>query len=223
VNESAARLDMTDLVAIRQYITVDYPRVDRALRTLDAAELKELDAQIRIATFGLTELPSHRGPVFRGTELSEATLAMYQPRQLIREHAFVSATANPALRFPGNATYVIESVNARDVTLLADSQVEREVVFFTGTRFVVLAVDREAGGEATVYLREMPDGRLVRGEVDLAVDDGSVLEGLRKSRGVRDAMALPLRFAASRPDKYTKPIGIDDRGELFPVPRGRGT
>jgi 2-polyprenyl-6-methoxyphenol hydroxylase-like FAD-dependent oxidoreductase len=42
-------------------------------------------------------------------------------------------------------------------------------------------------------------------------------------RVVRDAMALPLRFAASRPDKYTKPIGIDDRGELFPVPRGRGT
>jgi hypothetical protein len=208
---------MTDLVAIRQYITQDYPLLDDALRQLDANKLKEFDAQLRVATMGLIELPSHRGPVFRGTELPDAALAKYQPRQVIRERAFVSAAANPALRFPGNATYVIESVNAREVELVADAPLEREVVFFIGTRFVVLAVDREAGGESTVYLREVPDGRLIRGEVDLAIDDGSVLNALRKSRGVRDTMALPLRFAASRPDKYGRPIGISDEGVLFPA------
>ena len=218
MSEPAAKLNMTDLVAVRRYITDDYALLDDALRKVDAGKLKELDAHIRVATFGLIELPSHRGPAFRGIELSEATLAKYQPRLVIREHAFVSATANPALRFPGNVTYVIESVNGRNVELVADSPIEREVVFFTGTRFFVLAVDRDAHGEATVYLREVPDGRLVRGDPDLSGDDASVLDGLRRSKEVRDAVALPLRFAASRPDKYAHPIGIDDAGEFFPVP-----
>lgn len=212
-------LAMEDLVAVRQYITEDYALLDGALRALDMEKLNELDAHIRVATFGLAALPSHRGPVFRGAELPEAIVAKYRPGLVIREHGFVCVTANPALRFPGNATYVIESVNGREVELVADSPVEREVVFFTGTRFAVLGLERDASGEAAIYLRELPDERLLRGDAYTGAADADVLDALRRSRHAREAVALRLRFAAARPDKYAAPIGIDDEGRYFPVPR----
>ena len=220
MNDPSVRLTMTDLVAVRRYITEDYALVDDALRRVDAEKLKELDAHIRVATFGLIELPAYRGPVFRGTELPEATLAKYEPGLVVREHGFVSATANAAVRFPGNTTYVIESVNGREVERVADEPIEHEVVFFTGTRFAVLDTDRDPGGDATVYLREIPDARLRRGgESGANAIDTEVLDALRRSRRVRDAMDLRLRFPAGRPDKYAAPIGIDDAGRFFRVPK----
>jgi len=149
------------LVAVRGYITADFARIDAALRRLDEAELKELDAYIRLATYGLFHLPSFRGVVYRGCNLSRETLSHYIPGTVVFEHAFISATANPARRFPGNTTFVIASINGRDVSMLADDPEEREVVFFTGTRFKVLKTERDARADDWyVYLAEIPDRRL---------------------------------------------------------------
>ena len=150
---------MEDLVAVRGYITEDHATLDDALRRLDLPKLKELDAYIRVATYGLIQLPAYRGPVFRGTDLSDEAIAKYVPGALIREHAFVCTSANIGFRFPGNATFVIDSINGRDVSALAENPSEREVVFFTGTHFSVLAVDG-APQQRKIYLREIPDPRL---------------------------------------------------------------
>jgi len=152
------------LVAVRGYITADFARIDAALRRLDEAELKELDAYIRLATYGLFHLPSFRGVVYRGCDLSPEALAHYIPGSVVFEHAFISAAANPARRFPGNTTFVIACINGRDVSLLADDPEEREVVFFTGTRFKVLATEHDARADDWyIYLAEIPDRRLLQG------------------------------------------------------------
>ena len=152
---------MEDLVAIKGYISEDYARLDAALRRLDMTELEELDAYIRVATHGMFQLPAYRGAVFRGATLSEAATANYVPGAVVREHSFVSAVANPAIQFPGNTTFVIASINGREAWWLSDHPEEREVVFFTGTRFKVLDVEADTQtAHRTIYLAEIPDPRL---------------------------------------------------------------
>jgi len=154
----AAQLD-----AVRRYITTDHAVVDGALRDLDRARLQELDEFIRLVTAGLYNLPAFTGVVYRGATLSAAQARHYIPGQVVTEHAFVSATADPARRYPGNATFVIASINGREVSLLSDVPDEREVVFFTGTRFKVLAHEYDAqADERYIYLAEVPDRRLLQ-------------------------------------------------------------
>jgi len=156
-------IPIEDLVAVKAYITDDYGMIDDALRRLDMAKLEQLDAYIRVATSGLYQLPAYRGPVYRAAALSEDVAAKYVPGAIVREHAFISAVANPAVRFTGNTTFVIASVNGRDVSMLSAHPEEREVVFFTGTRFKVLAVGFvPRTGQRTIYLAEIPDRRLLQ-------------------------------------------------------------
>ena len=152
-----------DLVAVRTYITLFHGEIDKALRQADWAKLKEFDAHIRVTTYGLFQLPAYHGVVYRGAALSAHAAAQYVPGRIIQEPAFISASAAPARRFPGNVQYVIHSVNGRMVRALADDPEELEVVFFTQTKFKVLAMDKGAAqGELTVYLSELPDPRLTR-------------------------------------------------------------
>ena len=152
-----------ELVAVKGLITEDYSRLNRPLRALDMPQLEHLDPYIRLATYGLFQLSSYRGPVFRGALLTPEVLARYVPGTVVREHGFVSAVANRAIRFPGNTSFVIASINGRDVSMLSDHREEREVVFFSGTRFKVLAVEADAQAtEHTIYLAEIPDPRLLQ-------------------------------------------------------------
>ena len=157
----AQDIPVDDLVALRLYLK-DYRRdVDAALRALDHDRLDHFDALIRVATHALYQLPPYRGPVFRGAFVSEELIDLYVPGHVILERAFFSGSADPARMFPGNVQYVIHSVNGRLVRALTDNPEELEVMFFTQTRFKVLAVDidRERG-ERIVYLDEIPDPRL---------------------------------------------------------------
>lgn len=157
-----AQINETDLVAVRTYITQFHGVIDKALREREWDKLKELDAHIRVATHGLFQMPAFRGAVYRGTQLPEHIVSKYVPGTIIQERAFISTSANPARRFPGNVQYVINSVNGRLVRALADDPEELEVVFFTATRFKVLAVDLVSGQDIrTVYLSEIPDPRLI--------------------------------------------------------------
>ena len=116
------------LAAVRRYITTDFGIVDSALRRVDYAQLKELDEFIRLVTYGLFQLPSFRGVVYRGTTLSDDAAGHYVPGNVVFEPSFVCATADPARRYPGNTTFVIASINGRDVSMLADFPEEQEII-----------------------------------------------------------------------------------------------
>jgi hypothetical protein len=151
------------LAALRRYLATDFGIVDSALRRLDDAQLKELDEFVRLITHGLFKLPSFRGVVFRGASLSSEAIAQYVPGNIVFEYAFISTTADPARRFPGTTTFVIASINGRDVSMLTEIPQEREVLFFTGTRFKVLATEHDAHADDWyIYLAEIPDRRLLQ-------------------------------------------------------------
>ena len=152
-----------DLDAVRRYISTDFRIVDSALRRFDQPRSEELDAFILLVTYGLFQLPSFRGAVYRGTTLSDTAAGHYLPGAIVFEPSFVIATGDPARRFPGNTTFVIASINGRDVSLIAETPEEKEVVFFSGTRFEVLAAEHDARtDDRYIYLAEIPDRRLLQ-------------------------------------------------------------
>lgn len=216
-------IPMDHLVALQAYLTEDQAVLDVPLRRTDRPRLDELEGYIQFATWGLFRMPRHTGPVFRAAPPLPAGADPYRAGEMLREHAFVRTTANPALRFATDDVYVIESVHGRDVGWLADDPHEQEVLFFTGTRFIVLAVD-EAAGTRSVYLREVPDPRLhPSGPGDAAVEsvhadaDDQVLERLRAAARARDGLPLMLRTRDPHPERQATPLGLDDDGRRYPL------
>ena len=167
MSQDSEHPSIAGLAALKSYLADDYVAVDAALRNLEPTKLAQLDERIRLATQGLFELPSFRGIVYRGTTLPAETVAHYVPGTEVFEHAFIRATADPARRFPGNTTFVIASINGRNVSPIAPDPDACEVLFFTGTRFKVLAVETDdVFDHKVIYLAEIPDTRLLQESVE---------------------------------------------------------
>ena len=57
---------------------------------------------------------------------------------------------------------------------------------------------------------------------ELSSNERLLLEHLRDAKQARDAELASGGVAVARPEKYSFPIGIDDRGEPFDVPPAKG-
>jgi hypothetical protein len=140
VHPELSNIPMEDLVAVRGYTSSDYSMLNKALRSGDPAELKRLNAYIKSAESGLSQLPSYQGSVFRGTNLSSEAASKYKPGQTVTEDFFFSTAANPRGAFPGNTQYTIRSSNGKRIEFLSEVSYEKEVLFPPGTNFKVLSV-----------------------------------------------------------------------------------
>jgi ADP-ribosyltransferase exoenzyme len=128
-----------DLSALADYTGSGYRDLNDALRSnaVDASQ----HARIEAIKNALQKLPTYRGPVVRGTDLSPEVLAQYRPGAVITEKAFLSTTTNPAVArstaFSGNVEFRIVSFTGRDVSSVSMFPGEREILFPPGTHFFV--------------------------------------------------------------------------------------
>ncbi|MCW2658980.1 MAG: hypothetical protein JWP83_132 [Mycobacterium sp.] len=128
-----------DLSALANYTGFGFRDLNDALRSnaVDASH----HARIEAIKNALQKLPTYRGPVVRGTDLSPDVLAQYRPGEVITEKAFVSTTTNPAVArstaFSGNVEFRIVSFTGRDVSSVSMFPGEREILFPPGTHFFV--------------------------------------------------------------------------------------
>lgn len=213
-------VETEDLVALFAYLNHDHAKIDRALRALDMPALKELNAHIRLTTYTLSRLPDQRGTVWLGADLRGEPLAHYAPGTVVREHGFICASADARLRPGGNVTYAVRSVNARLVHSLAERPEELTVMFFTGTRFKVLGVERDdVGAAATVYLSELPDRRLLKSPSPAEPGgDAALLAAMREAARARAALPAAAHLLPHDATLYLRAIGLADDGQPFPVP-----
>ncbi|KUO05524.1 hypothetical protein AQJ67_05070 [Streptomyces caeruleatus] len=152
---------VTDLVAVRLYLSGGTDRIDSAVRSGKTGPHVPL---ARCVASGLRRLPSYRGATLLRTTLSEAEWQWYGKRRLVTEWAFCSAltTAHPELA--GDVDVLIWSMTARRTALL-DATVPDRVLYLPGTSFKVLGV-RDA--ERRVLLRELTGPEIgADGSVDL--------------------------------------------------------
>ncbi|MGW3142943.1 hypothetical protein [Streptomyces sp. NPDC001139] len=139
---------LTELVAVRLYLSGDSRRADAAVRGATAGPHVPL---ARCVTAGLRRLPSYRGPALLRTRLTDAERSWYRPGRPVTEWAFCHArtTLHPGPRGSGATDVLIWSMTARRTSSL-DPAVPDRVVFLPGTVFAVLRVD-----ESVVLLREL--------------------------------------------------------------------
>jgi hypothetical protein len=154
-NDSLRDIPVSQLAAIRGYTEEGYDPLNKALRSRDAAELREYGPYIRAVTEGLRQLPDYVGTVYRGTHLGAEILARYEPGAVVTELAFTSTSASPHSSYSGNAQYTIKSRHGKDVTQISGHNNEREVIFPPGTRFKVLEVSEGKYGTTLISMTDL--------------------------------------------------------------------
>ena len=153
---------VTDLVAVRLYLSGGTDRIDNAVRSAAVGPHVPL---ARCVASGLRRLPSYRGATMLRTTLNEAEWQWYGKRRVVTEWAFCSAltTAHPDL--PGDVDVMIWSMTARRTALL-DPTVPDRVFYLPGTSFKVLGVRDEE--RRVLLLRELTGPEIgADGSVDL--------------------------------------------------------
>ena len=163
---------LTDLAAMRLYLSGSTPDIDDAIRSATAGPHVPL---ARCATAGMRRLPSYRGGAVLRATLSDAERAWYEEGKPVVEHSFLSALSSIRRGLRGNTDMLFWSLTARRTGLLVPEVPDR-LVFTPGTRFKVLRVVE--GDRPAVLLRE-----LAAPEVDEAGN-------LREERVPLDEIAL---------------------------------
>jgi hypothetical protein len=140
---------LTDLAAVRLYLTGATASIDAAIRAGTAGPHVPL---ARCAAGGLRRLPSYRGPATLRATLSPAEYAWYREGRVVREHSFLAALSGVRRGLPGNTDVLVWSLTARRTSMLVPDIPDR-VLFAPGTGFKVLSsVD---GARPVVMLREL--------------------------------------------------------------------
>ncbi|WP_405914817.1 hypothetical protein [Streptomyces sp. NBC_00728] len=183
-SRSEAAEALTELVAVRLYLSGDSRGADTAVRTATAGPHVPL---ARCVTAGLRRLPSYRGPALLRTRLTDSERAWYQQGRLITEWAFCHArtSLHSGPRGIGATDILIWSMTARRTAQLDPALTDR-VLFLPGTVFKVLRTDG-----STVLMREVSsseisqDGRVDVQQVrldEMAVKGlGNILQALEKA------------------------------------------
>lgn len=206
VGSSASDSDvLTDLVALRLYLTGKISGLDEAVR---AGQVGPHVPLARCVASGLRRLPSYRGPLRTRVTLTADEVQWYGGRSLVTEWSFLPAVASSNLDLPGGAEILIWSMSARRTALLDPSRPD-QAVFQPGTSFKVLSVGTGPDGPE-LRLRELtrtevaPDGA-VRSMPALDEFAAAALEDAGKAWRQADPVeALP----ADRRDWFASPPGL---------------
>ncbi|MGR3867166.1 hypothetical protein ACUXZZ_01115 [Streptomyces graminifolii] len=166
---------LTDLVAVRLYLSGDSRQADAVVREAVAGPHVPL---ARCVTAGLRRLPSYRGPALLRTRLGAAERAWYRAGRQATEWAFCHArtSLHPGPQGGGATDVLIWSMTARRTSSL-DPAVPDRVLFLPGTAFKVLRAEG-----SVVLMRELSPS-------ETAQDSRTTQEGRSSQDGRRDAPA----------------------------------
>ncbi|MEC3993799.1 hypothetical protein VSR01_09700 [Actinacidiphila sp. DG2A-62] len=145
---------LTDLAAVRLYLTGSTSAIDTAIRSAATGPHVPL---ARCAAGGLRRLPSHRGGAIARAALTPAEHAWYREGSVVVERSFLAALSSVRPGLPGDTDIVLWSLTARRTALVVPELPDR-LLFAPGTRFKVL---RTVGGDRpAVLMREMAAAEL---------------------------------------------------------------
>jgi hypothetical protein len=145
---------VTDLAAVRLYLTGSTQAIDAAIRSAAAGPHVPL---ARCVASGLRRLPSHRGGAVLRASLGPAERAWYREGTVVVERSFLAASTVIRRDLPGDTDILLWSLTARRTALVVPDVPDR-LLFAPDTRFKVL---RTVGGDRpAVMMREMAAAEL---------------------------------------------------------------
>ncbi|MEU0546534.1 hypothetical protein [Micromonospora sp. NPDC005979] len=184
LRQEIAPAEKSDLVAVRAYLRTSAATVNAALRT---GQDIDTPGFLPCLVSGLRRLPPYRRAVVGQGRLGVPARRLYPEGTTLVEPAFRSVSASMDVCADGaDVDFVVLSRTARQIGLLGEHGDLDEAVFLAGTRFKVLAVDDEPGGDrgalpgTAVLLRELLPGDTGSGR-GLDDDDRAALRRLQRA------------------------------------------
>jgi hypothetical protein len=154
-------MDDDEIEALRLYNGGIYEQLNARLRnnlTLSRITPQErrILAAANLLDGALDKLPKYEGEVHRGTNLTALALRAYKPGAVVTEQPFTSTSTDMRRAFKGNVLFTIRSKSGRLIEKLSLHEHEREVLFKSGTRFIVKDV-QTVRGITQIEMEEMGD------------------------------------------------------------------
>ncbi|MFI5928491.1 hypothetical protein ACIA3K_21335 [Micromonospora sp. NPDC051543] len=184
LRQEIAPAEKSDLVAVRAYLRTSAATVNAALRT---GQDVDTPGFLPCLVSGLRRLPPYRRAVVGQGRLGVPARRLYPEGTTLVEPAFRSVSASMDVCADGaDVDFVVLSRTARQIGVLGEHGDLDEAVFLAGTRFRVLAVDDEPGGDrgalpgTAVLLRELLPGDTGSGR-GLDDDDRAALRRLQRA------------------------------------------
>lgn len=141
------KIEPHEAAAIIAYSGSHYRGVNDQLRAGMITE--EQFKYTKVLNKALDKLPEHEGTTYRKADLPKAVADLYKPGYIVPERAFTSSSKTQGT-WSGGYNYVIEGKGGRDISSLSSHASENEVLFKSGTHFMV--VKREGN---QIHLKEM--------------------------------------------------------------------
>lgn len=122
-------------------------------------ENKGIKSVIETLNEALDKLPSHKGTVFRGADLTTEQLETYrkalESNTPIVKNEFLSTSKNRYEAFERNTKYKITSKTGKSIEKLSYFKNEKEILFKVGTRFKILNVYEDSQGINRIEMEEL--------------------------------------------------------------------
>ncbi|WP_433534226.1 hypothetical protein ACQPZK_18755 [Micromonospora sp. CA-249363] len=215
LRQEIAPAEKSDLVAVRAYLRTSAATVNAALR---AGQDVGTPGFLPCLVSGLRRLPPYRRAVVGQGRLGVPARRLYPEGTTLVEPAFRSVSGSLDVCADGaDVDFVVLSRTARQIGVLAEHSDLDEAVFLAGTRFRVLAVNDEPGGDrgalpgTAVLLRELLPGDTGSGR-GLDDDDRAALRRLQRALDRRRSAAPRVVTDEGTADRLAgPPLGFVER------------
>ena len=145
--QGSANITPGEAAHIVAYSGNAYTETNKALRL--GVMSPERWKHVKSLNNALSKLPAYVGETRRGTTLTKDVASLYKPGMIVEERGFMS-TAKGLAGFHGNTEFRIKGKSGRDISKLSSHPGEKEVLFPSGTRFIV-----KSNNGGTIELEEV--------------------------------------------------------------------
>jgi hypothetical protein len=126
-----------DTQAVLDLTGLGHQEVNAALWSGSVEDVERIAARAVAFRRALQNFDVHKDTVFRGMDLSDRQLAIYEPGEVVRHPGFTHTSRDSDRELGGNTIFVIESKSGRSVGDSSAVPWEKEVTFDMSTRFYV--------------------------------------------------------------------------------------
>lgn len=146
-------LTFEEMAYAQTYTGAGYRQVNSQLRhgTIDEPTYEYATRFDRV----LDKLPVHRATTYRGTDLTAAQAAKYEPGKVVVEAAFTSSSKDKSFQNKGDYGFIIKGKTGRDISSVSKYPHEQEILFKKNTAFKVTKVEPKYNGGKTIYMEEV--------------------------------------------------------------------
>ncbi len=147
-----SRFDDDELVALYDYTINGFAYLNPVLRSGDLDSIDSIRPYVYTLNSALEKLPKFRGMAYRGTNLPESALADYVVGKVITYQSYTSASKGTG--FGGRHLFEIMSLDGRYVGAYSHREIEEEVIFKPGSKFIVKRIETLPSGQTLFSLEE---------------------------------------------------------------------